>query len=92
MSKTINGFTYELSNLKDKKLMTLVNGKRVHFGNKNYSHFFDKTGLLPKSSNHLDKTRRQSYLARSGGIKDKTGALTANNPKSANYHAIKILW
>jgi hypothetical protein len=90
-SKTIDGYTYSLSSNKNKKLKVEVDGKTIHFGDTRYEHFFDKTGLLPKSQNHNDDKRRTSYLARASKIKDSTG-LASDNPKSANYHAIKILW
>jgi hypothetical protein len=90
-SKVIDGYTYSLSDNKNKKLKVVVDGKTIHFGDNRYEHFFDKTGLLPKSQNHGDAKRRTSYLTRASKIKDSTG-LAANNPKSANYHAIKILW
>jgi len=41
---------------------------------------------------HKDSKRRANYLARSGGIKDKDGNLTKNDPFSANYWARKVLW
>lgn len=92
MSK-VGKYTYYLSTRKDKKLMVNPDGKKwLHFGQKGYDHFFDKTGLLPTSMNHNDKTRRESYLTRAQGIRDKQKQLTANNPLSSNYHAIKILW
>ena len=91
-SKTIDGYTYMRSDKKGKKLMVIVNDKRVHFGADGYTHFHDKTGLLPKSLNHDDKARRQSYLARTAKIRRKDGSLTANDPTSPNYHARKILW
>ena len=79
------------STRKDKKLMTVVDGKAVHFGNPNYQHFKDKTGIW-KSLDHADKVRRQNYLTRSAGIKDGKGKLTKDNPLSPNYHARRILW
>jgi hypothetical protein len=88
----IGKYDYKLSTKKDKKLMTEVNGKTIHFGQRGYEHFFDKTGLLPKSLNHNDPKRRKNYLTRSRGIKNKEGQLTANIPSSPNYHAIRILW
>jgi hypothetical protein len=92
MSKTIDGYTYQRSTAKDKKLMVEVDGKTIHFGQDGYEHFRDRTGLLPKSLNHGDKARRQSYLARTAKIKRKDGTKTANDPKSANFHARKVLW
>tara|TARA_R110001632_G_scaffold20699_2_gene61594 strand:- start:6087 stop:6374 length:288 start_codon:yes stop_codon:yes gene_type:complete len=41
---------------------------------------------------HKDKKRRASYLARSGGITDKSGNKTSGNKNSANYWARKVLW
>jgi hypothetical protein len=87
----IGKYTYEKSSRKDKKLMTVVNGVRVHFGNPAYQHFKDRTGIW-KSLDHGDKVRRKNYLTRSAGIKDKSGKLTKDNPLSPNYHARRILW
>ena len=92
-SKTIDGYTYSLSTNKNKKLKVIVDNKTIHFGDSRYpEHFFDRTGLLPKSNNHLDEKRKASYLARASKIKDKDGKLTVNNPKTANYHAVRQLW
>ena len=85
-------FIYKKSTRKGKKLMTKVNGKIIHFGDISMEHYFDKTGLLDKKLNHGDKQRQKNYLARSSGIKDGKGRLTKNNPMSANYHSIRILW
>jgi hypothetical protein len=58
-------------------------GKRlIHFGDSNMSDF----------RKHKDKDRRKNYLERSGGIRNKSGKLTANDRNSANYWARKILW
>ena len=69
-----------------KKGMVFVkkdNNKRlIHFGDANMLDF----------TQHKDKDRRKSYLARSGGIRDKSGNLTANNKNSANYWSRPILW
>jgi len=70
----------------------LPDGTVVHFGNPQYQHYYDKTGLLDNTLNHLDDKRRKNYLNRSEKIKDKSGKITRNNPKSANYHARRILW
>ena len=88
----VGKYNYELSTAKGKKLMTVVNGKIIHFGAKNMEHFKDKTGLLPKSLNHGDKERRKNYLTRTAKIKDGKGKLTKDNPNSANYHARRVLW
>ena len=88
----IDKYEYFISDKPNKKLYVIVEGKKIYFGDTNYKHYKDKTGLLPKSENHLDEKRRISYLARAGKIKDKSGNLTTNNPSSANYHAMRILW
>jgi len=92
MSKKIGKYVYERSTAKNKKLMTIVNGKKVHFGDIRLEHFKDKSGLLPKNLNHGDKKRQESYLKRSSGIKRKDGTLTKDDPTSPNYHSRRILW
>lgn len=85
MGVKIGRYTYELSDRKNKKLKTIVKGgKEVHFGDKRFQHFFDKTGLLDKKLNHGDEDRRKNYLTRSKPL--------GNDPTSSNYHARKILW
>lgn len=41
---------------------------------------------------HYDEKRRENYLSRSAGIKDKTGRPTKDDPFSANYWSRRILW
>ena len=87
----VGRYNYEKSTRKDKKLMTIVDGKKVHFGNPKYQHFKDKTGIW-KSKDHGDPARQKNYLSRAKGIKLKDGSLAWKNPKSPNYHAVRILW
>jgi len=87
----IGKYDYEKSTRKDKKLMTTVNGKTIHFGNPNYQQFKDKTEIWSKLD-HNDTQRRKNYLARAKGIKNKAGKLTYKDPLSPNYHAVNILW
>ena len=87
----IGKYIYEKSTRSDKKLMTIVNNKKVHFGSSAMDHFKDKTGIW-KSKDHNDAERRTSYLARSAGIKDGQGKLTKDDPTSPNYHSRRILW
>jgi len=56
--------------------------KKIGFGLKGMKDF----------TQHKDKKRRASYLARSGGIRDKKGNLTKNNRDSANYWSRRVLW
>ncbi len=87
----VGRYNYEKSSRPEKKLMVVVGGKTIHFGNRNMQHFKDKTGIW-KSKDHNDPERRKNYLNRSAGIKDGKGRLTKDNPKSANYHARRVLW
>ncbi len=74
------------SKLKKKKMSVYVmkDGKRklLHFGDSNMKDF----------TQHGDEKRRKSYLARSGGIRNKEGKLTKNDKTSANYWSRKVLW
>jgi len=70
-----------------KKGMVFTKGKEgkprlIHFGDANMKDF----------TQHKDPKRRASYLARSGGIKDKDGKLTKNNKNSPNYWSRRVLW
>jgi len=87
----VGRYNYEKSTRKDKKLMVVVDNKLIHFGARDMQHFKDKTGIWSELD-HNDKKRRENYLKRSKGIKNKKGELTYLNPLSPNYHAIKILW
>ena len=52
----IGKYDYQLSKRKNKKLFTVVDEKEVHFGDIRYSHFFDRSLLLPKKLNHNDNS------------------------------------
>tara|TARA_R110000803_G_scaffold149657_2_gene215105 strand:- start:252 stop:533 length:282 start_codon:yes stop_codon:yes gene_type:complete len=56
--------------------------KLIHFGDSSMGDF--KSGA--------SKARQKSYLARSGGIKNKEGKLTKNDKNSANYWSREINW
>ena len=91
----VGRYEYKKSTKPSAKLMVVVekDGKKrtIHFGSRQMEHFKDKTGIW-SSKNHGDPKRRKSYLARSGGIKNKAGSLTKDDPFSANYHARRVLW
>jgi hypothetical protein len=91
-SKVINKQRFFLSEKPHKKLKVRVGDTWVHFGDDRYQHFFDRTGLLDKSYNHLDDKRRERYLKRASNIRDKEGNLTKDNPLSSNYYSIRLLW
>ena len=90
----VGRYDYKKSTNPKKKLMTVVDGKTIHFGNRiapSNQHFKDKTRIW-KSLDHGDSKRRASFLARSKGIKKKDGSLAWKNPSSPAYHAVRILW
>lgn len=91
-SKKVGKYTYFLSDKPKKKLMTIIDGKKIYFGATGYEHFRDKTGLLNPDLQHFDNNRRNRYIMRATNIKDKDGNYTQNNPLSPNYHALNILW
>ena len=74
------------SKVKGKKFSVYVmkegKKKKISFGDSNMKDF----------RQHKDKDRRKAYLARSGGIRDKQGNLTANNKNTSNYWSRKYLW
>lgn len=87
----LDGFVYYKSDKPNKKLMVNINNRWIYFGDTKYEHYFDRTQMLNKNYNHLDPKRRLAYLTRSTKIKDGTG-LSVNNPESANYHSVRVLW
>lgn len=56
--------------------------KLIHFGDKRYEDY----------TQHKDKKRREAYLKRAKGIRDKDGKLTWKNKNTKNYWAVKYLW
>tara|TARA_R100000951_G_scaffold51810_1_gene43644 strand:- start:227 stop:505 length:279 start_codon:yes stop_codon:yes gene_type:complete len=81
------------SNKKNKKYMIETDSGPVHFGDKRYEQFEDTTGLgLYSNLNHKDKKRKDSYCSRAMGIKNKKNEFTYNDPASANYYSVRLLW
>jgi hypothetical protein len=62
----------------------------VKGGKKRLIHFGDSS--MTDFKRGASKEQRKSYLARSGGIKNKQGKLTKNDKNSANYWSRKINW
>ena len=59
-------------------------------GAKRLIHFGDSS--MGDASMGASKARQKSYLARSAGIRNKAGKLTANDKNSANYWSRKVNW
>lgn len=82
-AKKLGAVSLDYSNRKDKKyVVKLSNGKKVHFGSPRYADYLT----------HKDKERRCNYLRRAKKIVNKNGELTYNNPESANFWSIYLLW
>ena len=82
-AKKLGAESLDYSTRKNNKYMaTLPSGKKVHFGSSKY----------PDYLTHKDKDRRDKYLARATKIKNKQGELTYNNPESANFWSVNLLW
>lgn len=87
----VGRYDYKKSTRPEKKLMVEVDGKTIHFGARSMEQFRDKTGIW-KSKDHGDEKRRKSFLSRAKGIKKKDGSFAWKDPKSPNYHAVRVLW
>jgi hypothetical protein len=87
----IGKYTYEKSTKPDKKLMVIVDGKKIHFGSSKMEHYKDRTGIW-KDKDHFDKKRRESFRKRISGIKLKDGSRAIDDPKSPAWHSLRILW
>jgi len=59
-------------------------------GAKRLIHFGDSSMTDKKKG--ASKAQQKSYLARSGGIRNKEGKLTKNDKNSANYWSRRINW
>ena len=82
-AKKLGAESLDYSNRKNSKyVVTQPNGHKVHFGSSQYADY-----LI-----HKDKERRDRYLARAKKIKNKQGEFTYDNPESANYWSVNLLW
>ena len=74
------------SKAKNKKFSVYVmkdnKKKLIHYGDSRYEDY----------TQHKDKKRQASYLARAKGIKNKNGELTYKDKNSTNYWAVNKLW
>ena len=81
--KELGARSLDYSNRKNNKyVVTLQNGKQVHFGSPVYEDF-----LI-----HKNDKRREKYLKRTTKIRNKKGDLTYNNLESPNFWSINLLW
>ena len=83
MAKKLGADSLDYSKRKNNKyVITLQNGKKLHFGSSQYPEF-----LI-----HKDEERKEKYLKRAKKIKNKQGELTYTNPESSNFWSVNLLW
>ena len=82
-AKKLGAESLDYSTRKNNKYMVILpGGNKVHSGSPKY----------PDYLTNKDKKRRDKYLARATKIKNKSGDLTYNNPESANFWSVHLLW
>ena len=82
-AKKLGAESLDYSKRKNNKyVVKLPSGKNLHFGSSQYPDF-----LI-----HKDKERKEKYLSRAMKIKNKKGELTYENPESANFWSVNLLW
>ena len=79
-------YTAYIKNKKTKKI------RKLHFGDKNYEQYKDRTPLkLYKHKNHNTRKRMQNYYSRHSGTKNRLKAIKREKKKSKGYYTSKIL-
>ena len=82
-AKELGAESLDYSKRKNNKyVVKLPGGKNLHFGSSQYPDF-----LI-----HKDNERKEKYLSRAMKIKNKKGELTYENPESANFWSVNLLW
>ena len=82
-AKKLGAESLDYSKRKNNKyVVKLPGGKNLHFGSSQYPDF-----LI-----HKDNERKEKYLSRAMKIKNKKGELTYENPESANFWSVNLLW
>jgi hypothetical protein len=75
--------------LKNKKTHKI---RKIHFGDRRYPQFKDRTPLqLYKSKNHGTIKRMQRYYSRHSGTKSRLKAIEKETKKGKGYYTAKIL-
>ena len=79
-------YTAHIINKKNKKERVL------HFGDKNYEQFKDRTNIgLYTKKNHCDKNRQKNYYRRHSGFENRDTAIKHEIKKYNGYYTPKIL-
>jgi hypothetical protein len=75
--------------IKNKKTQKI---RKLHFGDKNYQQYKDRTPLqFYKSQNHNTRKRMENYFLRHSGTRNKTLAIKKEKVKSNGYYTPKLL-
>ena len=82
---------------KKKYTAILPDGKKVHFGHRDYQHYHDS---IPKSlgggiwshKDHNDSQRRKNYRKRHAGMRCKDGTQCINKRYSPAWFSYYFLW
>lgn len=83
----------KISERKDKKYKVYVEGKWIHFGDKNYQHYKDWTPLNKyKNKNHLDTERWLRYRKRHQAILLKNSKPAYKDIHQPAYWSYNYLW
>ena len=79
-------YTAYIKNKKTKKI------RKIHFGDKNYPQYKDRTPLkLYAFKNHNTRKRMQNYFNRHSGTKNRSKAIALEKKKSNGYYTPKLL-
>ena len=82
-AKKLGAESLDYSKRKNNKyVVKLPSGKNLHFGSPQHPDY-----LI-----HKDNERKEKYLSRAMKIKNKKGELTYENPESANFWSVNLLW
>ena len=82
-AKKLGAESLDYSKRKNNKyVVKLPSGKNLHFGSSQYPDY-----LI-----HKDNERKEKYLSWAMKIKNKKGELTYENPESANFWSVNLLW
>ena len=82
-AKKLGAESLDYSKRKNNKyVVKLPSGKNLHFGSSQHPDY-----LI-----HKDNERKEKYLSRAMKIKNKKGELTYENPESANFWSVNLLW
>ena len=82
-AKKLGAESLDYSKRKNNKyVVKLPSGKNLHFGSSQHPDF-----LIQR-----DNERKEKYLSRAMKIKNKKGELTYENPESANFWSVNLLW